>query len=362
MLKDIDINFFKSITHLKIEDFKRINLFVGKNNASKTTVLEALLLTVGISNPELIVNINNLRGAAFNQADDFRLIFNNLEYENNVKIVANFDTQKREFFIEALKDASVLPNRINGTNGQNNFQLKNTSTTIQASFNQLKINFSIKEPNIREKRYSSKITFNDEKGLDIDLDKIYKEKYNGLIISSRSFFYSNFAKSLENLIITKKEKVLIDYLAKIDDRILDIKIGINNMIYFDVGLPRLIPVHLIGDGVIKLMNILLAIIDYKNGFLFIDEIDNGLHYSVLKNLWKLIFDVSKAYNTQLFISTHDFETLKYLKEVLEEDNYAQFQEEVRSYTLKRDIKNNLKVYGYKFPEFENSIEQGIEIR
>ena len=175
-------------------------------------------------------------------------------------------------------------------------------------------------------------------------------------------FYSSLTKSLEKLIITKKEKALIGYLSKVDERIIDVKIGVNDVIYFDVGLPRLIPANLIGDGVLKLMNILLAIIDYQNGFVIIDEIDNGLHYSVLKNLWKLIFDVSKEYKTQLFISTHNFETLKYLKEVLEEDDYVQFQDQVRSYTLKRDTNNNLNVYGYTFPEFEFSIEQGIEIR
>ena len=362
MLKDIDINFFKSISYLKIEDFKRINLFVGKNNSSKTTVLEAIFLTLGMSNPQLILNINNLRGLILNQADDFRFIFNNLEYNSKIKVIGMFDKQKREFTIEPSKDSvSELPH-INKINSQNDFQTRNASTTVDEAVNQLKINFSIKEFQAREKKYSSKITFNNSNGFQSEPDKIYKEHLTGLFITSKTLFYSSLTKSLEKLIITKKEKALIGYLSKVDERIIDVKIGVNDVIYFDVGLPRLIPANLIGDGVLKLMNILLAIIDYQNGFVIIDEIDNGLHYSVLKNLWKLIFDVSKEYKTQLFISTHNFETLKYLKEVLEEDDYVQFQDQVRSYTLKRDTNNNLNVYGYTFPEFEFSIEQGIEIR
>lgn len=362
MLKNIKIESFKSISSLEIDGFKRVNLFVGKNNSSKTTVLEAIFLSLGISNPQLIININHFRGLVLNQADDFRFIFNNLEYDRKIKIITVFDKQKREFTIEPSKSAISNPIASNKTSNQNDFQLRNASSTIQESFDQLILNFSTKEFQKKETKYLSKITFNPSKGFEIEIDKKYKEQNIGLFITSKTLFYSNLTKSLENLIITKKEKNLISYLSKVDERIVDVKIGVNDVIYFDVGLARLIPASLIGDGVLKLMNILLAIMDYKNGFVIIDEIDNGLHYSVLKNLWRLIFDVSEECNTQLFISTHSFETLKYLKEVLEEKDYEKNQNEVRSYTLKKNIHNDLKVYSYNFLEFEYSINQGIEIR
>ncbi|MEM9686133.1 MAG: AAA family ATPase [Bacteroidota bacterium] len=71
-LKDIEINGFRGIKHLKMEDFGTINLIVGKNNACKTSILEALILLVGVSNPSLA--INNSGGLLINKEDDFRFI------------------------------------------------------------------------------------------------------------------------------------------------------------------------------------------------------------------------------------------------------------------------------------------------
>jgi len=36
----------------------------------------------------------------------------------------------------------------------------------------------------------------------------------------------------------------------------------------------------------------------------VDEIENGLHYSVLPDVWKLIFKTAKDLNVQVFATTH----------------------------------------------------------
>lgn len=360
MIKNIEINHFKSIATLKVDDFKRVNLIVGKNNASKTTVLEALFLSIGASNPQLILNINNLRGLFLSQSDDFRFIFYNLEYKNKILIKSEIDNQIRVISIEpsvSTKNNTVTNGIINN---QSNLQSGNFSNISNDTYDELTISFSLKEFQEKLKQFTSKISFSLSKGFDIENVKNYKEKYNGIFITSKTSFSANLINALENLIIKKNEKRLISYLVKIDKGIVDVKLGTNQLIYFDVGLARLIPANLIGDGVLKLMNILLAIMEYR--IVLIDEIDNGLHYSALKDLWRLIFKVSEDYKTQLFITTHDFETLKCLKEVLEESDFENYQDEIRSYTIVRNKNNNLNIYKYNFKEFEYSIDQGIEIR
>ena len=39
-IKNIDISNFRGIDHLKIDDFSKVNVFLGQNNSGKTTMLE----------------------------------------------------------------------------------------------------------------------------------------------------------------------------------------------------------------------------------------------------------------------------------------------------------------------------------
>jgi AAA15 family ATPase/GTPase len=41
-----------------------------------------------------------------------------------------------------------------------------------------------------------------------------------------------------------------------------------------------------GDGVRHLISIVTSFYASENGYLFIDEMDNGIHYNLLDELWK----------------------------------------------------------------------------
>ena len=52
--------------------------------------------------------------------------------------------------------------------------------------------------------------------------------------------------------------------------------------------------------------------------MLIDEIENGIHHSKLKNIWKAIIEIVKEEKIQLFITTHDKESIEALKSASEE--------------------------------------------
>ncbi|MEA3445449.1 MAG: AAA family ATPase, partial [Bacteroidota bacterium] len=103
----IEINNFRGINSFAVEDLKDINLFVGKNNSSKTTVLEALFILLGASNPELLLRINNFRDLPMTDDNDLRFVFYNLDYSNNVKIIAE-TTEKYGFRELRIKPSSIV--------------------------------------------------------------------------------------------------------------------------------------------------------------------------------------------------------------------------------------------------------------
>jgi len=58
---ELKISNFRGIDYAELKEMKRLNIIVGKNNSGKTSILEAIFILSGMSNPELLLNINNLR-------------------------------------------------------------------------------------------------------------------------------------------------------------------------------------------------------------------------------------------------------------------------------------------------------------
>ena len=60
----------------------------------------------------------------------------------------------------------------------------------------------------------------------------------------------------------------------------------------------------------RLLGLSLALVQSQNGILLIDEIESELHYSVLPDIWKLIFHTAKELNVQVFATTHSKDCLE----------------------------------------------------
>jgi AAA15 family ATPase/GTPase len=54
----------------------------------------------------------------------------------------------------------------------------------------------------------------------------------------------------------------------------------------------------------------LELIGKKHGVLLIDEIDSGLHYSVMPDLWMLLGELVEKYQVQVFGTTHNEDTIR----------------------------------------------------
>lgn len=361
LLTKLKINKFRGINSLEIEDFKRINLFVGKNNSCKTTLLESIFLIIGISNPQLALNIDALRNLEHQKAEDFSYIFYNLNHENQLNIKGEFEKNyERNLYVSPTINKSINE-KSNEPFSKENKELEFDTNLFSNNIKGLILNFDIKEPHKPKQSYKSGISFQSNNLIGVEIAKNYNEPFKAAFIPA-NINISITNKRLERLIISKKQKLVIEILKKIDNSITDISLGTRGMIYIDIGIDKLVPLNILGDGVQKLLNLLLAILDTSGGIILIDEIENGLYFSALKVLWKSIIEVADEYNVQLFITTHSFETLKYLKEVLEEPEMEKYQNQIRSYTLRKLPDNIIKPYKYNFESFEYSLEQGIEIR
>lgn len=358
--KSIHIKNLRGIKSLDIDNFGRINIFLGKNNVGKSSILESLFLLVGASNPELSIRINNFRDLAIDNLDEFSFIFNNLDFQNHITLNAIMNQGYRDLIIKPLlKDnTSRITNEIDLSNNQLESDFSSNTKNRKINGLSLQCKSSHREVN---SEFESEISVKNGK-LTQTRPEDYEEWLSGVFVLPYPRTW-NLAKRVENLIVNKKQHLVVKVLKNIDPSIKNVSVGRNEMIYFDIGLERLIPSNVLGDGIRRVLSILTTIIDNGEGIVLIDEIDFGLHHSVQKLLWKSILDISKDMNSQIFATTHSSSALRNLKKACDEnENLFSDNKSVSVYTVRKNKEGNLFAYHYDREGFELAIEQDIEIR
>ena len=162
-----------------------------------------------------------------------------------------------------------------------------------------------------------------------------------------------------DLKIKKELEGIVSVMKKIEPRIESIEIGAGNLIYADIGLKELSPVNIMGDGLIRTMSVLAHIGRVKGGVLLIDEIENGLHYSSMKNLWHGIIETTKKYDVQVIATTHSYECIEYLADIYSE--IEPDMDDIRMYRIEK-IDNIHKAFSSSIEVLRAGIERNFELR
>jgi AAA15 family ATPase/GTPase len=111
-------------------------------------------------------------------------------------------------------------------------------------------------------------------------------------------------------------------LKIIDDRILEIDFLADNLRNPLATLKNGKSVALLrmGHGIHRVLTMLLALSTCKEGIILIDEIENGLHYSIQEELWNLIFEIATAQNIQVFATTQSMDAVKAFGKIVNNDD------------------------------------------
>ena len=65
-----------------------------------------------------------------------------------------------------------------------------------------------------------------------------------------------------------------------------------------------IPLKSLGDGAVRMFGVALALANSRDGFLVIDEVENGIHHSVQRDFWIMVLRTAHENNVQVFATTH----------------------------------------------------------
>ncbi len=311
-LTEIEISQFKCFNGFKASGFKRVNLIGGKNNIGKTAFMEACFINVRSVNVNTmftaIVNIKAFRESS-------NLFGKNVDSQELLDVTRNYVSRSnlsgKAFAI--LEKDGIKEYQFNFNGESKTINAKELTMTIE---------------------HVSNISF---------IDNFGWENYR-------------LTKAFQAIQKQDKESELSRYIQQFDDSIESFKVIGDKPQCKTNGEYR--DITEFGDGLKHYISIICALYECTNGYLFIDEIDNGIHYSQLNRLWELILTLSKTNNCQVFATTHSKEMLEAFARVAKK-----LDEQDISYTiLVKNKRQEIKTISLDYEMLLESMAQGHEVR
>jgi len=352
---------FRCFGDLTVEPMRRVNLIAGENNAGKTALLEALFLHSGAFNPALVATVAILRGIGSYKLEFGRLVqppwsslFRNLDESSQIQlagrdarghsriIILNTTSDPKD--LARVKSISARP----FDNGQGT-----TSSGIRADV--------LKWRHAGAGREDVTLLFFDGPEIKTDPPIVRHPPFPGRFISARGGpDFREIAEQFGELEVEKKEDFLLNILRLIEPklkRLSTVLLGQVPMLHADIGIGKLIPMAFLGDGIVRLTRIILWMIHTAGGVLFVDEVENGFHYSRLRQIWSAIATGAKQSDVQVFATTHSRECIVAAHQAFSET----FDYDFRLHRLER-TDGGVRAVTYDQEALEGAIESGFEVR
>ena len=338
-LNSLEIEEFRGYKHLTIERFRRINLIVGANSVGKTSLLEAIQLLIGKGSANLIIELLNKRNegiemprlGAMRRNDDateddiLRVASEGLGYMFHSRPDISSDFDQHKFIIRALDNSEQLlmvksswfeksefdeTATINGKaiTRRRSELIDVLEGDMAYSENDLQFGLTIqigeKKTNYAIDRYFRNTQFTRKP----NVSSLNIVDVQGLNEKTLAAYWSKILLTDYEPDILKAVRIIspdIEDFAFRDDERGRGKYPIVRL----KGVAKPVPFHSLGEGAVRILGIILALVNSRDGVLLIDEIDTGLHYSVQIKMWDFLFSLAEQLNVQVFATTHSQDCL-----------------------------------------------------
>ena len=364
MYKSFTARNFRCFKETRFASLDRINLITGKNNVGKTSLLEAIFIHAGAYNPNLVITVNALRGF-----DKIKLEFGPLaqfpwdslfrKYDRDIKIELIGEngksfhrtvSLKAIYKLEELRKISkfikIVQSELNG------LSLESSEVTLEGA--------KILELESKEdKKVNKYYLILHKKG--IQTEPIPPSPpFPGFYQSDRPAFSKEMAERFGNLEKFGKQDIVLKALQVIEPnlkRLAMLVVADQPVLHGDIGIGRLVPIQLMGGGIIRLANLNMLIGNAENGVVLIDEIENGIHHSIMGKVWESLAEAARQFNTQIFATTHSWECIVSAHKSFSNNKYYDF----RLHRLEK-INEDIKAITYDRESLDAAVSSGIEVR
>jgi AAA15 family ATPase/GTPase len=378
-LDRLSVKNFRALDDLTLEGLGRVNVFVGRNNSGKSTILDAIELLVSSNKFDVLRKQADKHGELDDERSrdrDFTFVENFfsgrslprsfdsilLESSKNSFVLSHYfvkESQIEELFDNEprirIKRQFIEKDTLDGDSSEN-------YRALSLTVNGKRVILADNENN-PEKYIGSSIHLSNRLNS-------YSELFDGIpvrYVSTKSFD-SSYLDNLWGSIQFNPEmnNILISALNLVSDNV-----EIFGFMQVSPSRPRErkalvklkdfdkpVPLSSMGDGMSRVLHIVLSLLNAKDGVLLIDEMENGLHYRIQENLWRIIFEFSTKLNIQVFVTTHSWDVIESFSKIS-----VEHPEEGVLYRLGRSrFDGKLSSYRYSEQALQSATQSEMEVR
>jgi len=337
MLESISIKNFRNFRSLQVESLARVNLIVGRNNAGKTNLLDAVSVYAAAADLNWIAQMlerRELLQKSLGKTHDFVLMGEGESVYSSLFAKWNkSDATGNQVVIEAVeqngekKHVALRLVRLvdQSNNGNGKFNIKVLQENEQSELPVIR-GFQTFSPIHKYKM----MVFGGAIGFHLPPELEYFIPFRYVSTRIQRISESDEPKLWGVISISPLKSIVLDSLRIVDERIVDLSYipckGVETVFIPHVrlaGAETPTPLHSLGDGTRRVLTVILNLISAKDGILLIDEFENGLHYIIQEPLWTMIFQIAEQLNVQVFATTHSGESLWTFAEVLKENGHSE---------------------------------------
>ena len=370
-LSDLSINNFRGIDHLSISRLGRVTLLAGRNGIGKTTVLDAIRVYAARGRPAMLTGLledrEEITVAIDEDGDDVLMpdvsaLFYRREALHNAALsIGSSDERERLGIVTSIvENVSIELKRAISIDTPMDSKIIAVTIMFKDKERVFPWNISIRDSNLNRIQLRKwQIEFlDDEWPPAIDCGSLGP----GLPSNTDMVrFWDRVALTdSEDLVVQALQLVLGNAVKRIvvigDDGPRAGKTGRRVIVRLSDH-PTPVPLKSLGDGAIRLFGVALALANSRNGFLVIDEAENGIHYSVQRDFWRMILQTAHKDNIQVIATTHSWDCVKGFARAATEFEDA----EGVLVRLERDD-DGMRAIKYSEEELRIAAEQGIEVR
>lgn len=315
---------FRSLRDLTVGPFGRVNLITGKNNAGKSSLLEAIRILVTEGALSTFHNILNYReesgvsasemesGLSPNDTMAFSSLFSG--FPTLAGCVDPFTISNQNGGSSPVKTVSVQVGWYSEqSDPEQGRRIVKAESDLFGEFTGFPM-LEIEAPNRRRFLRIDPMRPNrrsiSESAEGVSTPCVFLDPF-----SSRST--SQLAALWDSIALKDEEKQVVSALQIISPDVEAVSmIGgeLGSRSRTAIAKSRLyrnpVPLRTFGDGLNRLFGIILSLSCAKGGVLLVDEIENGLHHSILSKVWKVIFQMANSLNVQVFATTHSSDCIR----------------------------------------------------
>ena len=366
-LPSLSIRRFRGITDLAIPRLAPVTLITGMNNTGKTSILEAVRLFTEEATPEVIRELLQFR-------------------EENAEAISTDQDSLNDapFLVSALfhgfprlyeNPEPIVFSRCDNSH-QMQIQISWFRESYDADGNTRLIRdepLSFEEPD----SVPALVVQTDSRSGIYPVDRIdrmasarrssyrsdLRQMVSRFVNSSGPERTAMLGPLWDNISSTPRERDVIEALRIIDPDISDVSMvgeqsprTSRTAVVWSDKFRRRVPLRSFGEGMNRLFGIILSLVNVSGGILLVDEFDNGMHYTVQVQAWRLVFNLARELDVQVLATTHSLDCVAGFRQVAAE-------EEVDGLMVRIDRQGSrMRAVEYTEEDLLVAMSQRIEVR